>query len=107
MTLFYNFSEKQIKTTLRFSAIEMQNNEYAFIINSIGQRFGIYKNEIMFFSDMTKNYYYIEKREDNINLFVNKFYQITQFEYKFFVDLKFENKSDFEKFIDSCEFEEL
>ena len=100
MTIFIGSTKKQATRILQYSAIELNNEQNcAFIISSIGTCFGLYKNEIM--DLLFDEFIYKPKNEncDYINIFTNKLYNICKFEYRFFTNLNFKSKKQYEDFI--------
>jgi hypothetical protein len=105
MSLFNGATEQQIRTILRYSSQDLYNEENcAFILSSIGTCFGVYYNQLMDLS--FDDFSYIDKSNDidYINLFTNKLYKISNFEYRFYSNLHFGSKLEYQMYIQGCEF---
>ena len=104
MTLFINATEQETKNILYYSAKDLSNEDKcAFILTDIGTSFGIYYDEIM---DYTFSFNYKKKDNDYdyTNLFLNKLYRISQYNYRFYYDLEFNSKTEYQIYINSCAF---
>jgi bacterioferritin-associated ferredoxin len=103
MCLFKGASEKEIKSIILHSARDLHvESACAFIISDCGSCFGIYYNEIMecYFNNFT----YRTKPENSVNLFFNRLYRISNFTYRFYNNLEFKCKLDFEEYIKKNKF---